>query len=59
MMSDTGLYLNWNPAADDANGETIKDWDEKFEEELLNYERDENHRYHCGCSTIGFLIPLV
>ena len=38
MMSDTELYLNWNPPADDANGETIKDWDEKFEDELSNYE---------------------
>lgn len=59
MMSDTGLYLNWNPA-DDAYGETIKDWDAKFEDELLNYERHENHRYHCRWPTIGFLLfPLA
>jgi hypothetical protein len=55
MMSDTGLFLNWNPAVDDANGETIKDWDERFEDELSNYERHENHRYHCGWPRIGFL----
>jgi len=49
MMSNTGLYLDWNQAADDPNGATIKEWDEKFEDELSNYyERHENHRYHCG-----------
>jgi hypothetical protein len=32
MISDIGLYLNWNPAPDDANEETIKDWNAKFED---------------------------
>ena len=54
-MSDTGLYLNWNPAAADPNGEKIKGWEEKFEDELSNYERHKNHRYRCGWPRIGFL----
>jgi hypothetical protein len=58
MMSDTGLYLNWNPAADEDVGEAIKEWDRKFEEELLDYERLENHRYHCGWFWNGSWFPV-
>jgi hypothetical protein len=48
MISDIGLYLNWNPAPDDANEETIKDWNAKFEDELSYYERHEYQRYQNG-----------
>lgn len=36
---------DWNPAAGDTNGETIKDWSEKFEGGLSNYGKDANHQY--------------
>ena len=48
MISDIGLYLNWNPAPDDANEETIKDWNAKFEDELSYYQRHEYQRYQNG-----------
>ncbi|KIM47186.1 hypothetical protein M413DRAFT_440688 [Hebeloma cylindrosporum] len=55
MMSDTGLYLNWNPAVDDGEGETMQDWDARFEDELTNYERHEKHRYHMLPNGDGFV----
>lgn len=56
ITSDAGLYLNWNPAGDDANGETTKDWGKQFGDELSNCERHKNHRHHCGWPRIGLLM---
>ncbi|KAF8956222.1 hypothetical protein BDZ97DRAFT_1852767 [Flammula alnicola] len=63
MMSDTGLYLNWNPTApiqadDPHDRETWADWEREFEEYLEDYERNELDRYHLLPNGDMFVAPI-
>jgi len=67
MMSDTGLFLNWNPDwpqteigrphhDEKMKKEVLSSWDQEYEDALQNYENYENERYS---SMSSFLFDIL